>query len=424
MPLIAGDLTDIETDHETSDQSSYATSSLTFTADRLYLIWVSAKNNGADFATVTGTGLTFTEVGSDNGGNATCTLLRSLPTSNTTTVLTIDFASQTQTFCSWTVIEIQNIDIGGVNGADAIAQFKTYGQTFGTTHSIVLDSAVTAGNAALSGFGSSSLRTYTPGTNEAQIGFDTSGDYAYSQYNLLQDSTLDVTINSATEFVGIGVEVNAGAALTPVILSIDDEIVTGSTGNNVVCTGAEAAKGTGGLTQNSIAVTETGWADELVTFTALDIESSTGKYGQHTFELTNNTGNSDSVVTSVVPGADSSFIVLSSPLATVGLRIDAIPDLIGNDQARIGTVVFQSDQTTPTVYTVAVQPDGSYVVSGGPFIDGDYAFPVNSWDSTDGVTPWGTEVWQTFTVEQSFVLPLIICHMPLKTDFSFLAGTP
>ncbi|MGI0012235.1 MAG: LamG-like jellyroll fold domain-containing protein [Nitrososphaera sp.] len=119
-----------------TDASSYVTSSISFLANRLYLFSVvSTRAAPINTPTVTGGGRTWTQVNTINIGNHRITMFRSLDAAATSGALTIDFAAQTQGEALWIMDELENTDITGINGANAIIQSVT--NTSGFKHLII-----------------------------------------------------------------------------------------------------------------------------------------------------------------------------------------------------------------------------------------------------------------------------------------------
>lgn len=219
MALVAGDFVEVETDSTTSNATSYTTGSHVFIADTLYCICVlgfDAAFGTGEFPTVSGTGITFTEGDRDTvGTDITGTMLYAMPSSTTGSIaLTIDFNGQTQTICSWAIIEVSNTLTSGTNGGDALIQFKSMTATSGTTGSMTLDGAIESGNGAASCWLTWANKAKVAGTNETEIGQDASGDKSYSQFNLAEDETLDITLAelSSVALFGFGFEIAAAAA--------------------------------------------------------------------------------------------------------------------------------------------------------------------------------------------------------------------
>ena len=114
-----------------SDLSSYATASISPTADALVLAWVNQVTgtaaSGSNVPTLTGAGLTWVQVAtqaydSENPDRGRVTLFRALDASPGSGALTFDFGGETQARVTWGVVEYAGVDTGGADGADAIVQ--------------------------------------------------------------------------------------------------------------------------------------------------------------------------------------------------------------------------------------------------------------------------------------------------------------
>jgi len=183
----------------------------------------------------------------------------------------------------------------------------------------------------------------------------------------------------------------AGGSPTPSISSISTPIVT-NTQSTITGTDFEATQGTGAVTVGGEDVTESLWSDTSVQYT-LDIESSVLKYGSHVVELTNNSGNSDTIAQVTNPISTHSYVNIGTP-ATSGDRITAAGDLATSDQVRYENILY--DGATPTAYGVSVADTGVFTISGSP-PDGTYTFEVRVNDGTG----WGAAADQTVVINTS-----------------------
>jgi hypothetical protein len=112
-----------------SDSSSYATASISPTADRLVLAFINTVRfdvDVSDVPTLSGAGMTWVLVTSqayENAGTdrARVTIFRALDASPGSGALTFQYAN-THLRASWGIIEFSGVDTGGADGADAIVQ--------------------------------------------------------------------------------------------------------------------------------------------------------------------------------------------------------------------------------------------------------------------------------------------------------------
>lgn len=207
----------------------------------------------------------------------------------------------------------------------------------------------------------------------------------------------------------------AAGGPTPSITSINGgaDITSGDTGVVIVGTDFEVSQGTGGVTQEAIAVTETAWSDTSITINTITIENEVARYGSNDFIVTNNTGNSDTLAATVVPPLGYDYVNLVAPLATAGARLTAIADLAGTDQVRYQDVLWQGG--SPTSYTVLVNSDGSFDIGNGPVTDGSYTFNARAEDGTG----WGTAADQTVTfsggviVDETVIIDGVTVNFPV-----------
>jgi len=106
--------------------NSFNTASIAPTANRLITVAVYNRKSTANpnTPTITGASMTWTQVVTQQhrDDNAKFTIFRALSASPGSGVLTIDFASETQQMCHWSITSWENIDIGGTNGANACPQ--------------------------------------------------------------------------------------------------------------------------------------------------------------------------------------------------------------------------------------------------------------------------------------------------------------
>lgn len=161
---------------DTTDGTSYATVSVTLTANRLYLLFLGigdAAAGGADEApsSVTSTGATWVQIAFDQRGTSSQAhaVFRTMVASNQTGAITVTFTNA-QDALTWHVVEVNGIDTSGTNGSGAVAEVVTGEGT--STGSIAL-TGVTSGNASLGGvqMNSSTTANFTGfGADWAQVG--------------------------------------------------------------------------------------------------------------------------------------------------------------------------------------------------------------------------------------------------------------
>lgn len=137
----------------TTDGSTFATASITFANNRLYLLAVvNTKGTTPDTPTVSGGGLSWVQVATQlfntvAAGLSRITVFRAMVASGASTgALTITFGGATQTGCSYAVDEFDQCETGGADGAAAIVQSATNAQDATTTAQATLGAAPNAAN--------------------------------------------------------------------------------------------------------------------------------------------------------------------------------------------------------------------------------------------------------------------------------------
>ena len=198
-----------------ADNTSYSVASATYTAGRLYVIIVyNTHGTSADAVnSITGTGITFTSRSTtqyDSNLRRT-SVWTAVPTSNTTTGLTIDFNGVTQTSCDWTVMEFVNVD---TTTNDGIVQTATNTGS-STSPSVTLSAFGSTANITLASVG----RTASTTTFTAAAGFERPVNNSHSFPNgghsvIWKDSpgtTPGGTLSVSEAWGVVGVEIKAAA---------------------------------------------------------------------------------------------------------------------------------------------------------------------------------------------------------------------
>lgn len=203
------------------DASSFATASITPTANKLILAWVySIAATAPNVATATGNGLTYVQIDSqlDTDSVRRITLFRAMGSSPSSGAITFDFAGQTQTGCAWSVVEYDGTDISGTNGSGAIVQSAKNSSTAATSLTVTLAAFSSTNNGTAGGFG---IPLNTAGQPAAGSGFAATGQVNQASPNLSigsefrndNDTTVNMTSGAASiPWVGIAVEIKAGIA--------------------------------------------------------------------------------------------------------------------------------------------------------------------------------------------------------------------
>ena len=202
----------------TVDATSFATASITPSANKLVLAAVfAAKTGGSVTPTLSGNGLTWVQVGTDtvSTGVYRTTVFRAMGASPSAGAVTIDFGADTQVRCGWIISEFTNINTSGTNGSGAIVQSVTNTTTTGNSLIVTLAAFGDANNATFGGFGivSDTPTTVTPGTGfteiaELNIGAD--DQFIQTEWRNNNDTTVDASwdgVGGTPGAIGIAVEI-------------------------------------------------------------------------------------------------------------------------------------------------------------------------------------------------------------------------
>ena len=146
----------------TTDSTAFtSTASITPAAERLLTAFIGAHSphsGGLSAPTLTGNGLTWTEVGTakDSSSQTVMTVFRAMGTPSSGTLSWAFAGSSAAMTCAYTVVEWFNASTSGVNGAGAVAQYSTNSVPTGAGSSVLtltLSSAFSnSSNAAVAAF--------------------------------------------------------------------------------------------------------------------------------------------------------------------------------------------------------------------------------------------------------------------------------
>ena len=193
--------------------TSFQTASITPPPNVLLLLTVANSGTGAGTPapTVTGCGLTWTQVGSVSPAAINRATMYSamghFHTPPTTGPITMDFGGISQTSCNWRLDAIENVSLA--SDADAIVQSTSTGANGVTALSLLLAAFNHANNGVWSSW--STFGTVVPPTPETgylmRPGTDfLTGRLISTMVRPDNDTTPGVTFAAATNVVGIGVE--------------------------------------------------------------------------------------------------------------------------------------------------------------------------------------------------------------------------
>jgi hypothetical protein len=208
------------------DGTSFATASVTPTADRLVLLAVAHQRDGsADpsaLSSVTGNGLTWVQVATvlyDTAGasHGRLSLWRTLGASPSAGAITMN-APETQIGAVWSVVEFSGADTTGTNGSGAIVQSVTNLGSAVTSLTVTLAAFGSVDNATYGTFGANSaLSTWTVGSGFTQlhvVANAAEGPSLLSEFRVDNDTSVDATRpgGASGDVGGIAVEIQAAVA--------------------------------------------------------------------------------------------------------------------------------------------------------------------------------------------------------------------
>lgn len=210
-----------------TDATSYATASITPTANLLILLLVYNRIGVAppSVPTATGNGLTWVKItniiGVTNGTNRCLTLFRAMGAAPSAGAITIDLGGVTHTACIWSVAEFAGIDTSGTNGSGAVVQSATQeGAASATSVTVTLAAFGDAGNGAYGGFQHNTNEVTSPGSGFTEIhdvAISENSTGLESEWIATNDTTVDCSWASATNTSsGVAIEIKAAAAASNV----------------------------------------------------------------------------------------------------------------------------------------------------------------------------------------------------------------
>jgi len=201
--------------------SSYVTGSWTPTTGRLAVCCVTSQISGTtNVPTVSGNGLTWTKVldYQDDTVSTTSriTIFVALTAGGSAGAVTADFAGQTQAGGSVIVDEVDGADVSGTALAAIIQSKAGSVDASGTSESISLTSAITAGNASYGCFHHQAQETTTQGSGYTQLGVGSHAgpsDGFMSEYESAGAQTVDASWTTSVGKGGMAIEIkSAGGA--------------------------------------------------------------------------------------------------------------------------------------------------------------------------------------------------------------------
>lgn len=209
MPLITASA--LVTSSSGTGASSYATASITPTANSLVLAAVRA-NNGTTPNTPTATGCSLTWVAIDTQAITAAgkiTLFRALGAAPTAGAVTFDFGGLNNDQCHWQVSEFANVDTSGTNGSGAIIQSAKVTTDSVTTITVTLAAFTSTNNATYGCLGSNNTKAMTEGTGFTELGEDNANSRTIeTEWKNSNDTSVDWTVAANGDTFGaIAVEI-------------------------------------------------------------------------------------------------------------------------------------------------------------------------------------------------------------------------
>jgi hypothetical protein len=239
--------TQLDSGNSSADATSYAMNSVTVKAGRLYLLVVENSKADAQVVSAITGGPTFTSRATVqfNGTANRISLWSSVPTADATGAMTIDFgAGNTQTGCTWSLLEMSGVDTATTDG---IVQIVTNtGNTANPT--VALAAFGTAANATFAAFANlASAATPAPGWTEmADVTAGTPAQFLETQWRVDPARNASAVVTSG-QWGGIACEIKADASalVIPPSTPGNPDIYMALTASAAVATVLRAAPGAG-----------------------------------------------------------------------------------------------------------------------------------------------------------------------------------
>lgn len=298
-----------------------------------------------------------------------------------------------------TSVALNSQVIGGRLNTDTVGQYVTY-DAVGTPVNNPDNVNTASGNVALSQNNGSILGLIALSAAQGTLPTVTTGDstgpaitagarsfdtFTAAATSGTYNQALTLATSSASRWIINSFRDSGAATPPPTIIDVNetDEVVSGSSGNEIDGTDFDSASVEIEQADGPISQTVTSQDADTIVFTNV-FDTGGGphlKYGSATLRVINTDTQEDTLVIDLITPADTDFVDLVAPLADSGDRITAIPDLEGGDQLEWGSVVGG------TITDVIVFPNASIAVD--PAVT---QFQVRAWDVNDAT--WGEWVVQ------------------------------
>lgn len=212
---------------DTADLSVYITSSINPAPNKLVLAFITATDLGFSgpilVNSVIGAGLTWVEaveiqMDTIAGPRQAFACYRALGASPSAGALTITLDGPAA-LCQWIIVEFDNVDTGGVDGANAIVQIVTNVADSGTSISAILAEFGNVNNATVGGFstGAPGTPTWTAGAGFTEIAESTGSDrVSMVEFRVDNDTSVDATCDTDADIAVIGIELKNADQTVPV----------------------------------------------------------------------------------------------------------------------------------------------------------------------------------------------------------------
>lgn len=201
-------VTDITTSGSTTDGASYTTASITPPANTLILAMVASEIGAGtpNIPTLSGNGLTWVQINTAVTGQNRGTLFRARGTPTTGTVV-IDYAGQTISDCTWSIISVTGASVTGADGAGAVVQSATNTASATTSLTVTLAAFSSTENATFGGFAINNNNLITAGSGFAVVAQPgCCSSRAAIEWRTGNDTSVDATWTSSTS-QGVAIEV-------------------------------------------------------------------------------------------------------------------------------------------------------------------------------------------------------------------------
>jgi len=250
---MALNVTLVEGIHTTTDNTSFALASHTYTAGNVYLIWIATSHASLlapTVSTINGTGtvsFSFVDKVVTSNSVRSLELWKFVPGSTLTEVVTVTLTGNTPS----TKTSASLIEITGANTSAPIVQYNNATASSGTTGLVTLAALTNSANCTVSGFGHNVAEATGVGANFAEledVNHSSPSSAWQTQWSTTGDITCDVTYATSSYYYGIAAEI---AVLSSGLAGAAADVVaaTGALTTSIQTAGAAAdvASSTGAL---------------------------------------------------------------------------------------------------------------------------------------------------------------------------------